>query len=389
MELQKLSIRQSRTYGAALMAFFVAVLSNPVAAQVYGDDVSVDSNADRSLLQPGQRDPNEPIHLHMPVNKHAATSQATEPDTADPDAAPEQPIILKKPHARKPQTSVASVKAKTKSTDDSLSYGWTTPAIPPAAAQQQRARAALETKRIQPAAQVSMKAPSRAERRKAVEAALMEPANAPAKTPTSVAKSPATGAKARAATRSNIGVEAPFSFESTDLTPPAIPAAHVAHAAPSATPRTLSQSNPPKQKHETPPPANAPTNLASAEPMAPHTEHQGKQRSGNGGSKQGEILFPGGAADPQAASFEAVRTIAVGLNSALDAGPARVEIDAYGGKPGDKSSDARRLSLRRALAIRQLLIDNGVPADRIDVRALGGAEDHGATDRVDVLLREG
>ena len=61
----------------------------------------------------------------------------------------------------------------------------------------------------------------------------------------------------------------------------------------------------------------------------------------------------------------------------------------YGGAPGDKGSDARRLSLKRALAIRQVLIDNGVPSTKIDVRAMGGIDDHGNTDRVDVFVRAG
>jgi len=69
-------------------------------------------------------------------------------------------------------------------------------------------------------------------------------------------------------------------------------------------------------------------------------------------------------------------------------GPAaRIQIQAYGGNRGDKSSDARRLSLKRALAIRQVLIDDGVPAERIDVRAMGGADDSGPADRVDVTSR--
>ena len=54
---------------------------------------------------------------------------------------------------------------------------------------------------------------------------------------------------------------------------------------------------------------------------------------------------------------------------------------------GDKSSESRRLSLRRALAIRQLLIDKGIPANRIDVKAMGGIDDHGNADRVDIWLR--
>ena len=104
-------------------------------------------------------------------------------------------------------------------------------------------------------------------------------------------------------------------------------------------------------------------------------------------TRQGQVLFSGTDIDPLDGSSDDVKTIATTLNSALDAGAARVELEAYGGPKGDKSSDARRLSLRRALAVRQLLIDNGVPAERIDVKALGGADDSGTPDRVDVYVK--
>jgi outer membrane protein OmpA-like peptidoglycan-associated protein len=104
-------------------------------------------------------------------------------------------------------------------------------------------------------------------------------------------------------------------------------------------------------------------------------------------TKQGQVLFSGTDIDPEAGSGDEVKSIATTLNSALDAGAVRVELEAYGGPKGDKSSDARRLSLRRALAVRQLLIDNGIPAERIDVKALGGAEDDGTPDRVDVFIK--
>jgi hypothetical protein len=42
--------------------------------------------------------------------------------------------------------------------------------------------------------------------------------------------------------------------------------------------------------------------------------------------------------------------------------------------------------LKRALAIRQALIDDGVEPGRIDVRAMGGA-DTGPSDRVDVYVK--
>jgi outer membrane protein OmpA-like peptidoglycan-associated protein len=106
-------------------------------------------------------------------------------------------------------------------------------------------------------------------------------------------------------------------------------------------------------------------------------------------SKRSEILFPRGATDPGTATINKLRSVAGELNTLLGAGAQRVQLEAYGGTPGDKSSDARRLSLKRALVIRQILIEDGVPSERIDVRAMGGIDDHGAPDRVDVFVNAG
>ena len=73
--------------------------------------------------------------------------------------------------------------------------------------------------------------------------------------------------------------------------------------------------------------------------------------------------------------LDTVKAMTGDLNNALSNGSARIQLEAYGGKQGDKSSDARRLSLKRALIVRQLLIDDGIPSERIDVRAMGGASD--------------
>lgn len=64
--------------------------------------------------------------------------------------------------------------------------------------------------------------------------------------------------------------------------------------------------------------------------------------------------------------------------------PRRIELKAFGGTPGDKTSGARRLSLKRGLAVRAYLIGLGIDSRRIDVRALGGITDTGAPDRVDL-----
>jgi outer membrane protein OmpA-like peptidoglycan-associated protein len=106
-----------------------------------------------------------------------------------------------------------------------------------------------------------------------------------------------------------------------------------------------------------------------------------------GMTRKGTILFAPGVVDPAPDSVDAIKNLALPLNSALATGAGRVELMAYAGARGDKSSDARRLSLRRAVIIRQLLIDGGVPAERIDVHAMGGTTDSNSGDRVDVFTR--
>jgi outer membrane protein OmpA-like peptidoglycan-associated protein len=103
-------------------------------------------------------------------------------------------------------------------------------------------------------------------------------------------------------------------------------------------------------------------------------------------SKQMSIQFPAGAEEPAPSVLDTVRALAGDLNTALANGSSRIQLEAFGGKQGDKGSDARRLSLKRALIIRQLLIDDGIPSERIDVRAMGGASE-GSPDRVDVFVR--
>lgn len=67
----------------------------------------------------------------------------------------------------------------------------------------------------------------------------------------------------------------------------------------------------------------------------------------------------------------------------------RLLIKAYAGPPRDASSTARKLSLRRALSVRNRLIESGVVSGRIHVRALGGTSDSGPQDRVDIVLAGG
>ena len=103
--------------------------------------------------------------------------------------------------------------------------------------------------------------------------------------------------------------------------------------------------------------------------------------------KQAAILFDQSSSVISDNSSVRLKDLSASLNEALLSGADHVELVGYGGVPGDKSSDARRISLKRALAIREALIVNGLPASRIDVRALGGVTDNGPTDRVDIFIK--
>jgi outer membrane protein OmpA-like peptidoglycan-associated protein len=64
----------------------------------------------------------------------------------------------------------------------------------------------------------------------------------------------------------------------------------------------------------------------------------------------------------------------------------RIQLLAYAGQASDSASQARRLSLSRALAARSQLIEQGVRSTRIDVRALGNKSAGGPTDRIDIIV---
>ena len=63
----------------------------------------------------------------------------------------------------------------------------------------------------------------------------------------------------------------------------------------------------------------------------------------------------------------------------------RVQLMAFAQGSEGTASQARRLSLSRALAVRTYLIDKGIRSTRMDVRALGATADQGPLDRVDIV----
>lgn len=100
------------------------------------------------------------------------------------------------------------------------------------------------------------------------------------------------------------------------------------------------------------------------------------------GSKRRILFAPGSArleADGQA--------ILGPISAALTKNPRlRVELKAYARGNAETFSQARRLSLSRALAVRSHLIKRGIKATRIDVRALGSKVADGVPNRLDLLV---
>jgi len=186
----------------------------------------------------------------------------------------------------------------------------------------------------------------------------------------------------------------PAAAPAADTTPPPAPTkkhrhakAETAAAAPAAEPQSGGLGF---SFGDDEPPAPAPaanTRTASNETPAPQATKPGKPDASMAGlAKRGAILFEHNSTDPQPSQMDGIKLLAGDLNSALEAGATQIQLLAFGGTPGDKGSDAKRISLKRALAIRQLLIDNGVPSNKIITKAMGGAPD-GEPDRVDIYVR--
>lgn len=98
----------------------------------------------------------------------------------------------------------------------------------------------------------------------------------------------------------------------------------------------------------------------------------------------GRIRFPGGE---NALPADATAPLDA-LAERIAASKGRVRIVAYSGRAGDMSSQARRLSLERARAVRDHFVARGISFERIDIMPFGGAST-GETDRVDVLSPPG
>lgn len=172
--------------------------------------------------------------------------------------------------------------------------------------------------------------------------------------------------------------------------PPAIPAPPVAAGAGAAAVGATAAATAatPAAPAASPPAAPAPPPAASqktpAPPAATQTASLPPAKAGAlAPGKQFRLLFDAGAPAVSSASKQSLDDVAKALSadSAL-----RLQLLAYAGGNSETDSQARRLSLSRALGVRSYLIEKGVRSTRIDVRALGNKSAGGPADRVDVIV---
>jgi outer membrane protein OmpA-like peptidoglycan-associated protein len=293
----------------------------------------------RPLLEPGERDPNAPIVLHMPRKHPKRTVQAKpKPDVAMASAAPPPAKVPKPPKTQKPAPSEDTVSVSGLPDESAAKLVMAEPSVP-------------AKPRPAPPKQVAVAKPPPAPPKPQPVATKAPPKQAAPKQ-VAAAKPPQKGLPPAPTETEAFVVSGDQSGGSAAIPPSAPP--------PSA-------------------PAQAPpTRTASAEPPATNTATTEL-------SKRSSILFTPGAEEPPAGALDTIKGMTASLTAALWSGTAHIQLEAFGGKSGDKSSDARRLSLKRALIIRQLLIDDGIPSERIVVRAMGGAGS-GALDRVDIFV---
>ncbi len=196
---------------------------------------------------------------------------------------------------------------------------------------------------------------------------------------------------AQARPRPKPAIEDVASAEADDVpvpeTKPEVEVAAVAPAQPVATPRPVSA---PPATRRTP---EVPVEIVDEEPTTDDSigvEITGVARDPfkkpvdplDGFLVMSRVRFSTGKSDLPAKG----RAVLDNLAQRLMASTVRVRLAAFSGRAGDLSSESRRLSLARALAVRSYLVSKGVPVERVDVLAFGGATD-GVSDRVDVLVR--
>jgi len=129
-----------------------------------------------------------------------------------------------------------------------------------------------------------------------------------------------------------------------------------------------------------PPPANAPLSETAPVDVLPATEETAAiTPSGELGPIQ--LLFEPSEADLSSEAKAQLNTLADQL---LADESKIIQLLAYAGD-SESNAQARRISLSRALAVRGVLMERGIPSTRMHVRALGNKAKKGNPDRVEII----
>lgn len=155
------------------------------------------------------------------------------------------------------------------------------------------------------------------------------------------------------------------------IKPPPMPRKTVAKITPPV-PRSVT---PPPVRKVTPPPAPRQTASLPSRPSGSSSTGQSANLV-RLGFKAGEAKLPA----------PAVKQLDIVIGKLTKQTTLRLQLLAYADGATTSASQARRLSLSRALAVRSYLIDKGIRSTRIDVRALGNQVKGSPADRVDVII---
>lgn len=332
-------------------------------------------------------------------------SQDAPPAAPAPVATPPQPVVSVPPPLVMPPAQ-AEIPVAVRPTADAGTE-------PPRAST--NSRPAIATKHHRPAAQTARRAPH-------------EKANRIAATPTPRPPAPEAEAKAVAASEPTLAAPPPARPATPDRVPAPVasPSRHVAAAAPGPSRVTAAAPKPPHMAAPAPAKAQSviaepamPTATAAAAPIrstliepaklggggvtavtpmaidtlpsppedveplaavgtpatAPATKPKrvAALESGLPGRPHGEPALTLSFTPGSAALNQQSRDTLQQFGRSFAAHPGRLEIASYANSGDGSAAGARRLSLKRALAVREVLLGQGVAATRMDVRALGGS----------------
>ncbi len=169
----------------------------------------------------------------------------------------------------------------------------------------------------------------------------------------------------------------------TPVTPPApAPVAAVAPPPPPPPAPVATPAPPPPAPVAAPAPVPAPPVTAAQAPAAAPAQTAAVPAARATGGALATIAFAAGSPELNDQGKAALGAV---LDALKSDSAARLQIQAFASGGDDQGGQARRLSLSRALAVRGQLIEQGIAATRMDVRALGRTND-GPPDRVDILL---